>query len=102
MIMALIFLIKLRQTSKLLPPKSQINLDELTDVSNFSQFMVFARYVKWNTIEEHFFCKPFKTATRVTDIFNLVKRFFNTNDILLQRLRSFCTNGAPVMPRNQF
>ena len=37
--------------------KISVHLDESTDVSNCSQLMVFARYVKGNAIEEHFlFC----------------------------------------------
>ena len=64
--------------------------------------MVFARYEKGISPKKHFLsCEPLKTTTTARNIFNRVKSFFNTNDILLQAIRSICTNGAPAKLQNQ-
>ena len=66
MILVLIFLIKLCQISKLLPPRSQ--LDKTKD-QPLQPTCGFRRYVKWNVIEKHFlFCKPLKTITTTWNI----------------------------------
>ena len=64
--------------------------------------MVFACYIKRNAIDEHIvFCKPLKPTTTAKDIFNLLKSFFNTYDILAQAIKFICTDGAPAMLKNQ-
>ena len=79
-----------------------VQSDETTDASNCSKLMVFACYIKRNVINEHIvFCKQLQPTTTTRDIFNLLKSFFNTYDILLQDIRSVCTDGAPAMLRNR-
>ena len=82
--------------------KISIQLDESTDVSNCSQLIAFVRYVKMSVIEEEFlFCKALETTTTARDVFNLVKKFFDTYEISLQVIGSVCTDGAPVMLGNR-
>ena len=77
-------------------------VDELTDVSNCSQLIVFIHYVKMSAIDEEFLvCKALETTTTARDVFNIVKTFLDTYKISLTVIRSGCTDGAPVMLGNQ-
>ena len=75
-----------------------IQLDESTDVSNFSQLMVF---VRWATIdglqEEILYCSPLETTTRAADVLGNVDSFFKKHELKWQNLCSVCTDGAPAM-----
>ena len=59
-----------------------IQLDESTDVSQYSQLLVFVRYVhEGNFKEELLFCKPLKLNTRAEDVLKAVNDFFEENSL---------------------
>ncbi|XP_068226334.1 zinc finger BED domain-containing protein 5-like [Palaemon carinicauda] len=75
-----------------------IQLDETTDVTNFSQLLVYVRYYKNEKIKEDFlFCKLLLTSTTAVDIFNLIDDFFKEHSIEWEKLCGVCTDGAPAM-----
>lgn len=52
-------------------------LDEMTDVNNCAQLLVFTRYIKDDDFKEDFLvCHPLETSTMSADIFELVNSFF--------------------------
>ncbi|GLV20116.1 hypothetical protein CBL_21336, partial [Carabus blaptoides fortunei] len=80
------------------PVKVSIQLDESTDVDNYSQLMVYIRYVKeQSVIEEFLFCEPLDLTTRGVDVFNHVNNFFKNHEISINIVGSICTDGAPAM-----
>ena len=75
-------------------------LDESTDVSQYSQLLVFVRYVhEKNFKEELLFCKPLKLNTRAEDVLKAVNDFFLKLMIFLNwgNLMGITTDGAPTM-----
>ena len=75
-----------------------IQLDESTDVSQYSQLLVFARYVHdGNFKEELLFCKPLKLSTRAEDVLKAVNDFFEENSLDWSNLVGITTDGAPTM-----
>ena len=79
-------------------PLFTIQLDESTDVSQFSQLLAFVRYVhEGNFKEEFLFCKPLKLNTRAEDVLKAVNDFFNKNDLDWGNLVGITTDGAPTM-----
>jgi len=63
-----------------------------------SQLIVYARYIKDGDIKDEFlFYKPLQTTTKADDVLRLVADFFEKHQIKWEKLRSVCTDGAPVM-----
>ena len=79
-------------------PYFAIQCDETTDVAQFSQLMVYVRFVEAATIEEEMlFCKSLETTTKAEDVFRLVDAYFHKNDMKWEKLVGVCTDGAPAM-----
>ena len=79
-------------------PLFAIQLDESTDVSQFSQLLAFVRHVhEGNFKEEFLFCKPLKLNTRAEDVLEAVNDFFNENGLDRGNLVGITTGGAPTM-----
>ena len=58
------------------PIRISLQLDESTDVSNMSQLIVYARYIKDGDIKDEFlFCEPLQTTTKVDCVLRLVADF---------------------------
>lgn len=82
-----------------------VQLDENTDVSNMSQFMVFARFsfnsasVSSNTLRTTF-CEPLKERTSREAIFSTANYFFNKN-ILWKCRTSLTMSGAAALTRKR-
>ena len=75
-----------------------IQLDESTDVSQFSQLLGFVRYVHEGSFKEEFlFCKPLKLNTRAEDVLEAVNDSFNENGLDRDNLVGITTDGAPIM-----
>ena len=75
-----------------------IQLDESTDVSNFSQLMVFVRWATTDGLQEEIlYCSPLETTTRAADVLVNVENFFIKHDLKWQNLCSVCTDGASAM-----
>ena len=78
--------------------KISLQLDESTDVSNYSQLLVFVRYVHENDIKEEFlFCEPLTQTTRAVDVMEVINSFFESNSLSWNVVGSICTDGAPSM-----
>ena len=79
-------------------PYFAIQCDETTDVAQFSQLMVYVRFVGAATIEEEMlFCKSLETTTKAENVFRLVDAYFHKNDMKWEKLFGVCTDGAPAM-----
>ena len=51
------------------PIHISLQLDKSTDVSNMSQLIVYARYIKDGDIKNKFlFCEPLQTITKANDV----------------------------------
>ena len=75
-----------------------IQLDETTDVTNFSQLLVYLRYYKNVKIKEDFlFCKPPQTSITAANIFDLINDFFKEHSIEWEKWCGVCTDGAPAI-----
>ena len=75
-----------------------MQLDESTDVSQFSQLLAFVRHVhEGNFKEEFLFCKPLKFNTGAEDVSEAVNDFFNENGLDWGNLVGITTDGAPTM-----
>ena len=80
------------------PIRISLQLDESTDVSNMSQLIVYARYIKDGDVKDEFlFCEPLQTTTKADDVFGLLANFFEKHQIKWEKIRSVCTDGAPAM-----
>jgi len=59
-----------------------MQLDESTDISNFSQLLVYIRYIyKEEILEDFLFSKTLNGKTTGDDIFTLIKTFFENNEV---------------------
>ena len=75
-----------------------IQLDETTNVTNFSQLLVYVRYYKNEKIKEDFlFGKPLQTSTNAADIFDLIDDFFKEHSIKSEKLCGIYSDGAPAI-----
>ncbi|GLV38082.1 hypothetical protein CBL_10049 [Carabus blaptoides fortunei] len=80
------------------PVKVSIQLDESTDVDNYSQLMMYIRYVKeQSVIEEFLFCEPLDLTIRGVDVLNHINNFFKNHEISINIVGSICTDVAPAM-----
>ena len=58
-------------------PVFALQLDETTDVSNFSQLLVYIRYVADERINEEFlFCQPLEATSKAANVFQVLIDFF--------------------------
>jgi hypothetical protein len=79
-------------------PYFAIQLDESTDVSNFAELLVFARYWHENKfIESLLFCKALKLTTTGEDVFNVINDYFDLKNLDWKKCEWACTDGAPSM-----
>ena len=63
-------------------PEFAIQLGEMTDVAQFSQLLMYARFVSGNSVkEEMLFCHLMESYTTATDIFQVVSNFFQENQL---------------------
>jgi hypothetical protein len=53
-----------------------MQLDETTDISQCSQFLVFVRYVHADAIKEFLFCESLLETMRAVNVLDMVKSFF--------------------------
>ena len=73
-------------------------MNESTDVSNMSQLIEYAWYIKDGDIKDKFvFCEQLQTTTMADDALRLGADFFEKHQIKQENLRSVCTDGAPAM-----
>jgi len=63
------------------PLKISLQLNETTDVSNFSQLIALVRYVHDCTIKENFFFSEELKTTKVKDMFQFVKDIFTKHEL---------------------
>ncbi|XP_064099360.1 protein FAM200C-like [Macrobrachium nipponense] len=75
-----------------------LQLDESTDVSSYSQFLVFTRYVHEGKFKEEFlFCQPLETTTKGEDMMKEVTNYFSELGLSWKNVCAVCTDGAPAM-----
>ena len=75
-----------------------IQLDESTNVSQFSQLLAFVQYVhEGNFKEEFLFCKPLKLHIKAEDVLEADNDFFHENGLDWGNLVGVTTDGAPTM-----
>ncbi|XP_042901087.1 protein FAM200C-like [Parasteatoda tepidariorum] len=88
---------------KVSPFPFSMQLDETTDISNYSQLLVFVRYVSLDTIKEEFlFCESLLQTTKAVDVLAMLNVFFTKQDFgWKEKLHSLRTDGAPVMLGNK-
>ncbi|XP_071035170.1 protein FAM200C-like [Parasteatoda tepidariorum] len=80
-----------------------MQLGETTDISNYSQLLVFVRYVSLDTIKEEFlFCESLLQTTKAVDVLAMLNVSFTKQDFgWKEKLHSLRTDGAPVMLGNK-
>nr|XP_042903370.1 protein ZBED8-like [Parasteatoda tepidariorum] len=80
-----------------------MQLDETTDISNYSQLLVFVRYVSLDTIKEEFlFCESLLQTAKAVDVLAMLNVFFIKQDFgWKEKLHSLRTDRAPVMLGNK-
>ena len=79
-------------------PYFAIQLDESTDVSQYSQLLEFARYVHEGNFKEKFlFCKSLKLNTKAEDVLKTVDDFLKENGLDWGNLVGVTTDGASTM-----
>ena len=79
-------------------PVFALQLDESTDISNFSQLLVYVRYDADERINQEFlFCQPLETTSKAIDVFQMLIDFFDKTELSWSKLVGVCTDGAPAM-----
>jgi len=79
-------------------PEFAIQLDEMTDVAQFSQLLMYARFVSGNSVkEEVLFRHSMESYTTATDIFQVVSNLFQENQLSWDSLVRVCTDRASAM-----
>ncbi|XP_022160768.1 protein FAM200A-like, partial [Myzus persicae] len=74
-----------------------MQLDESTDISNFSQLLIYVRYIyKEDILEDFLFCQTLNGRTG-NDIFTLINEFFENNEISWSMCKAICTDGAAAL-----
>ena len=80
------------------PSRISLQLDESTDVSNFSQLLVFSRYIHEGDLKEEFLmCESLASTTKAIDVFEKFKGFFEQNRITWDNVGSLYRDGATAM-----
>ena len=73
-----------------------IQVDESTDISGKAQLIAFIRFVSDGKISDQFFCcKELKERTTGQDIFDILSKYFEENELAWEECVKLCTNGAP-------
>ncbi|XP_008178224.1 protein FAM200B-like [Acyrthosiphon pisum] len=73
-------------------------LDESTDISNFSQLLVYVRYIyKEDILEDFLFCQTLNGRTTGNDIFTLINTFFENNEISWSLCKAISTDSAAAL-----
>ena len=79
-------------------PVFALQLNETTYVSNFSQLLVYVRYVADERINKEFlFCQPLETTSKAANVFQVLIDFFDKTKLYWSKLVGVCTDGAPAM-----
>ncbi|XP_015920301.2 protein FAM200C-like [Parasteatoda tepidariorum] len=80
-----------------------MQLGETTDISNYTQLLVFVGYVSLDTIKEEFiFCESLLQTTKAVDVLAILNVFFTKQDFgWKEKLHSLRTDGAPVILGNK-
>jgi hypothetical protein len=79
-------------------PKSDLQIDESTDVAGLAQLLVFVRYCFEENIQEEFmFCLPLSERCTRSDIFKVVNDRFTAEDISRANCVGICTDGAEAL-----
>ncbi|VVC37243.1 Hypothetical protein CINCED_3A022204 [Cinara cedri] len=73
-------------------------MDESTDISDFSQLLVYGRYIyKEEILKEFLFCQTLDGRTTGNNIFTLINTFFEHNEISWSVCKAICTDGAATL-----
>ncbi|XP_042896432.1 protein FAM200A-like [Parasteatoda tepidariorum] len=84
--------------SRMRTSKFAIQVDEATDVAKDAHLIAYVRNVDdTNMIEDILFCKPIPDRATSYEIFQIIDRFFNENDIMWNNCIGLCTDGAQSM-----
>ena len=68
-------------------PVFALSLGETTDVSNFSQLLVYIRYDADERInEELLFCQSLETTSKAVDVFQVLSDFFEKTELSRSKL----------------
>ena len=75
-----------------------LQLDESTDITNESQFMVYVRYC-WESemIEDFLFCHAMPTRKTGEEVFKVLDSFLLQSGLLWSQCIGICTDGAASM-----
>lgn len=73
-----------------------IQVVESTDVTNYVVFLVIARYLKNNEVEENLLCH-FLSERTGKDLFNAIDSYFKKMDINWSNCCGLCTDGGKSM-----
>ena len=75
-----------------------IQVDESTDISGKAQLIAFIWFVSDGKISDQFFCcKELKERTTGQDIFDILSKYFEENELAWEECVGLCTDGAPFM-----
>uniref|UniRef100_A0A0L8FVS6 DUF4371 domain-containing protein n=1 Tax=Octopus bimaculoides TaxID=37653 RepID=A0A0L8FVS6_OCTBM len=75
-----------------------LQLDESTDITSESQFMVYVRYC-WESemLEDFLFCYPMPTRTTGEEVFKVLDSFLFQSGLLWSQCIGICTDGVVSM-----
>ena len=77
-------------------------VDEATDVAKDAHLIAYIRYVEeTDIIEDILFCKPIPGKATSNEIFNIMDRYFDENDIMWNNCIGLCTDGARSVSRHK-
>ncbi|XP_025194221.1 zinc finger BED domain-containing protein 5-like [Melanaphis sacchari] len=75
-----------------------MELDESTDIFNFSPLLVYVRYIyKEEILEDFLCCQSLNGRTTGNDIFMLFNTFFENNKISWSMCKAICTDGVEAL-----
>ena len=75
-----------------------MQVDESTDISGKAQLIAFIRFVSDGKISDQFFCcKELKERTTGQDIFDILSKYLEENELTWKECVGLCTDGAPSM-----
>lgn len=75
-----------------------MQLDESTDIFNFSQLLVYVKYIyKGDILEDFLFYQTFNGRTTGNDIFTLINTFFENNELSWSKFKVICTDGPAAL-----
>ena len=75
-----------------------MQVDESTDISGKAQLIAFIRFVSDGKISDQFFCcKELKERTTGQDIFDILCKYLEENELTWKECVGLCSDGAPSM-----